>query len=314
VGQSAVEDPAGAVFLLLPVGARAAATGQAAVAQSGTSEAVFWNPAGLAEIEETEVALHHYEIFVGNGNALGVLVPTGRLGVVGFMLYQLDFGDIDITGPGGGEPLGRISPRNLVFIGSYANRLPADILVGANVKVVQIRSDCNGNCAGIPDEQGTTTAFDFGVQRSVGPFTFGASLQNVGPNLKVQDQADPLPTRLKFGVAYGMVLNRLPGSDRTIDVTFLADVDNDWRDFDGQRDASVGLDVGLGELLRVRAGYRFPCVGCSEADRREAAAGGVGLGVGFRASRVAVDFARTIFTDNELDIQEPTQLSFRLLF
>src|SRR5207248_8930547 len=47
--QPAESDAGGAVFLLVPVGARAAALGQAAVADGGSSESAFWNPAGRSE-------------------------------------------------------------------------------------------------------------------------------------------------------------------------------------------------------------------------------------------------------------------------
>ena len=47
-------DPGGATFLLVPVGGKAAALGQAATADGGSSEAVFWNPAGLAGLPRTQ--------------------------------------------------------------------------------------------------------------------------------------------------------------------------------------------------------------------------------------------------------------------
>src|SRR5882672_4349746 len=82
----------GAAFLLIPVGARATALGQAAVADGGTTESLFWNPAGLAEMKHSEIALHHYAMFAGNGDAFVVAIPTANLGTFGAAAYILDYG------------------------------------------------------------------------------------------------------------------------------------------------------------------------------------------------------------------------------
>src|SRR3989449_11152015 len=44
----------GALFLVFPVGARAVGMGQAAAALEGRGEAAFWNPAGLATLEQRD--------------------------------------------------------------------------------------------------------------------------------------------------------------------------------------------------------------------------------------------------------------------
>src|SRR5687767_15804365 len=71
----------GAPFLLLPVGARAVGMGQALVADQPGTEAIWWNPAGVARSERAEVAVHHYETIVGNGDAVSILIPSSVLGV-----------------------------------------------------------------------------------------------------------------------------------------------------------------------------------------------------------------------------------------
>src|SRR5258706_13277353 len=72
----------GAIFLLLPVGARAAAMGQATVAQRGSSEGVWWNPSALATSEKSEAAIHHSQSIVGTGDAVTIVVPSSLLGVL----------------------------------------------------------------------------------------------------------------------------------------------------------------------------------------------------------------------------------------
>src|SRR5436305_12346151 len=72
--QPAESDAGGAVFLLVPVGARAAALGQAAVADGGSSESAFWNPAGLAGLQHSELPIHRANTFPSNNTD-----PSGHL-------------------------------------------------------------------------------------------------------------------------------------------------------------------------------------------------------------------------------------------
>src|SRR2546428_13564152 len=58
---------AGALFLSLPVGARAVGMGQTAVALAGRGESAFWNPAGLAAMSESELGLERPSLAAGAG-------------------------------------------------------------------------------------------------------------------------------------------------------------------------------------------------------------------------------------------------------
>src|SRR6185503_11905630 len=78
--QRADVDASGAAFLLVPVGGRAAALGQAGVADGGTAEAAFWNPAGLSRIEQVEIAIHYANTFASNNSVLSAYVPSRALG------------------------------------------------------------------------------------------------------------------------------------------------------------------------------------------------------------------------------------------
>src|SRR5918993_2905866 len=88
----------GALFLLLPVGARAVGMGQAVVAdQAAGSEAIWWNPAGLARAEKREAAIHHSQSGIGTGDAVTVLVPSSLLGVLAASVDILNYGSQDVT-------------------------------------------------------------------------------------------------------------------------------------------------------------------------------------------------------------------------
>src|SRR5512142_606004 len=188
----ALTQPQGAEFLLLPVGARATALGQAATTEAGTTEAIFWNPAGLATMERGEFAVHHYQAFFGTGDALALAAHGSRLGTLAVAGYLVNYGDLDLTTPdGSGAPIGRISPRNVALSVSYATDLGAGVDLGLTYKLVQFRVDCSGVCTDVPGAVATTHAADVGFRVALPalPLVVGVSLRNVGFKLQVENSA-----------------------------------------------------------------------------------------------------------------------------
>ena len=209
---------AAALFLVLPVGAQAVGMGQTATAASGTSEAAFWNPAGLATISDDEFALHSATLVAGRSHVLGAYFPSRSLGVLGGAVYLVDYGNIPATvDDGTGTVVGQVAVRNLELLASYATNLAGSFVFGLNYKLVQFRVDCSGVCPGVTSGAGTTHAVDLGGQFRVGPggpLRVGVALRNVGFRLQVQNQAqaDELPARLAIGALYELRFHPADGA------------------------------------------------------------------------------------------------------
>lgn len=298
--------PEGAAFLLVPVGARATALGQAAVADGGDTESMFWNPAGLAEMKKSQLTLHHYAAFFGNGDAFVVAVPAS-VGTFGAAAYIVDYGDFPVTLPGGGGVVGNAITRNIALELSYATNIAGGFSTGITYKLIQFRVDCSGDCSLVPDAVGTTHALDFGVRFAVSggvPIVFGAAIRNFGFKLQVnnQAQADPLPTRLQVGVAW--LLLRRPPETQGFDVRLLADVQGTVGQGDPNPATLLGVDTGLSDALRVRAGYAFV-----DSQQR-----GPSLGVGVKVGRLGLDFAKTFYAADAIGEADPFHVSLRLDF
>ena len=218
----------GGAFLLLPVGAKATALGQAATADGGSSEAVFWNPAGLATLARGEFALHHYDAFFGSGDAVVIAVPSSRFGSFAFTAYLVNYGDLAVTRADlGPEPVGQISPRNLALMASYATDVTGGVAIGLTYKLVQFRVDCTGDCSRVPTATGTTNAVDVGLRYDASgwlPVVFGVTVRNLGFPLQVNNrsQEDPLPTRVVVGVSVAVL--RPSARTQGIDARLLADL------------------------------------------------------------------------------------------
>jgi len=293
----------GATFLLLPVGARAAALGQAAIADAGDGEAAFWNPAGLASIPRPEFGLHYASYFASNNTVLSAYIPASRLGVIGIAGYLVDFGSQDVTiGPGG--TIGRISVKNIELLASYATPVVGGLDLGLSYKLIQFRQDCSGDCGLIQSVTGTTHAADIGLQYGFGTsenLRLGVALRHLGFKLQLEnkDQADPLPVQLQFGVVYRVFLPQTTDAPERIDARFLVDVQNGINQ-GTDPDARIGVELGYGRIVRLRAGYAF-----LNSESR-----GPSVGVGLRVGKFALDFARVFYDSSNFD--EPVHLSLRL--
>jgi hypothetical protein len=313
---------AGALFLLFPVGAQAVAMGQTAAALEGRGEAMFWNPAGLATLAQSELTFNTGTLAAGATHALTACFPSHGLGVLGGSVYLVDYGDLERT-DSSGNTVARIAPRNLEFLASYATELAGSFAFGINYKLVEFLVDCAGDCTNFSGGHGVTHALDVGGQVAVGAaraLRVGIAVRNVGFKLQVnnRDQADPLPARLVVGAAYRVALpgvvgggggepeggegEGVPGAHR-LDLMVAADVDSPWGSYGDSR-MRVGFDFGYRHLLRLRGGYAFVRDGLA----------GPSVGMGVKSGSIGVDLARTFLTSSDLIAQNPTFFSFRVVF
>lgn len=298
----------GALFLLLPVGARSVGLGQAVVADRPGSESVWWNPAAIGAATRREAAIHHSQSVVGTGDAVTILVPSSLLGVLALSVNILDYGEQELnpnpTGPDIG--VGTIIPRSFIYAATYATSLGSYVTAGLTYKLIQFRIDCTGPCPDIAFSA-TTSAVDLGAQfmvkKSV-PLVIGVAARNlVAVKLQVNDspQSDELPRRLQVGAQYRIDLARL-APETALRIAF--DVADGIHV--GNPAPRFGADIAFRERFHVRGGYAV------EASKSEA--GGPSIGLGISTGNLVFDVAR-IMTGLSADAgKSPTFLSLRYLF
>jgi hypothetical protein len=294
----------GALFLLLPVGAQTVGMAQATVAERLGSEAVWSNPAGIARLEKKEAAIHHSETVAARGDVITILAPKKHLGAFAVSVNLLDFGNQQITDPGG-TPIGLVLPRNILFAGTFGAAIGKNASVGMSYKRLQYRVDCSGQCANVSTFSATSSAVDFGAQYDIpgkNPVRLGAAIRNIGTKLQVNDseQADPLPTRIEAGISYQLSSIAKYVSD--VDVRVAADVVATKTADDPS--ARLGVDVTYQKTVHLRGGYI-----ANDTDGANAAVG-FGLGTG----RLLFDIARTFGGLSEDAGKTPTYVSLRFVF
>ncbi len=294
----------GALFLLLPVGARAVGMGQAMVAEQPGSEAVWWNPSAIARQDKKEIGIHHSQTIAATGDAITVLFPTAKVGALALSVNVLNFGDQQITDPGG-VPIGVVLPRNILFAATYGAALGQRLNAGVTYKRLQYRVDCSGQCTNVSTFSATSSAVDFGAQYDVpaeSTLTLGAAVRNIGTRLQVNDreQADPLPTRIEFGAEYKLpfIAALVADTELRVAAAVISDTHID------HPAARIGADLAYEKNIHLRGGY----VGNDANGARTA------LGFGIVAGRLMFDIARTFGGLSADAGQTPTYLSLRYLF
>lgn len=295
----------GSLFLLLPTGAQAVGMGQAMVAAKPGSEGIWWNPASTAEQDKRELAIHHSQTVAGTGDALTFVLPTRSYGTTALSLNILDLGEQDVT-DGNGVVVGKILPRDVVFAGSYAANMTKRLTAGLNYKVVQIRTDCSGECSSVGAEVKSSRAVDLGAQYDVevgAPLTFGAAIRNLGGrvNSRETNHSNPLPTQVEVGAEYR--LKFIEHYVKDVELRAAGSFVNTRKL--GGNSVRFGTDVTYQGNLHLRAGY----VGHDRRGSTSAA-----LGFGLQSGAFAFDIART-FGGLPADAgQSPVYVSLRYLF
>jgi hypothetical protein len=180
----------GATELRLPVGPRGSALGSPVVADVSGVEALFWNPAGVANMEGTEVLFSHTSYIADMDiNWAAVAVNLKRFGVLGFQAKVLSIGDIIVTTEDAPEGTGEIIDPTFTVLGvTYARRFTDRVLFGGTLDYVNER---------IMESTARGLAVDLGVQYFTGwhGLKFGIAMKNFGPSLEFtgQDFENPLP-------------------------------------------------------------------------------------------------------------------------
>ncbi|UPT75943.1 MAG: PorV/PorQ family protein [Elusimicrobiota bacterium] len=184
-----------ATFLDVGPGARAIGLGGAYTALADDSDAVYWNPAGLARLEKRHVSLSHSALGVSNQHEfISYAHPTSRA-TIGAAFTYLNYGSIDGRDTIG-APTSNFTASDAAF--SLAAAVKSELAdFGAAVKVVNSH---------IGQTQATSVAVDAGLRREIsagsGKLVVGATLRNIGPGLRYENERNDLPLRANVGAAY----------------------------------------------------------------------------------------------------------------
>jgi hypothetical protein len=273
VGLSAVayadQGDTGAAFLKLDTGPRAIAMGGSFAGLADDVNAIQYDPAGLAYLQDKEVTLMHAvwfeDIFY---DYLAVAYPLGgNLGTIGVSGLYVDDGIFqETTLDSAGNPVvgGTFTGDSIEGALTYSRVIIPSVSIGVNLKYIS---------ESIAGSSSSSEAVDIGGtwHSPIPNLNAGFDIQNLGPSIGFS-QTYTLPVNFRLGVGYKP--------------TDYISVDCDYdQPIETVGFLSLGGEYGYRDFLYLRMGYSFQgAVDYNQTftDFGPAIASGLAMGIGFK--------------------------------
>lgn len=179
VGQSKVGTTA-APFLTIGVGSRAISMGGAFVSVCDDATALYWNPAGLARLERSEVLLVHTQYLADmKFNYLGAVFKLPNDNAIGVSATMLDVGEMEVTTEYEQDGTGIFfNSYDLAMAVTYSYMFYDQFTIGVNFKYIHQQ---------IWHETANGFAFDIGtlLLTPIENVRLGMNISNFGTDLQM---------------------------------------------------------------------------------------------------------------------------------
>ncbi len=266
-------------FLRLDMSPRAAALAGSFVANNDDPNVIFYNPAGISQLEGSPISFSFLKHIVDiNSASLTYSKELEGIGRFGAGVQYINYGDFTEADQFGNR-LGEFGASEMALMIGYSNKLDENFYYGANVKFIN---------SSIADASSTGLAVDLGLQYHFpeSGWYFGFSALNLGSQLSSYfDKDEDLPTDIQFGVR--KELARVP-----IKFYFafkkLNEKDDDFADRFSH--FTFGGEIRLSKAVNIRLGF-------DNEKRKDLKIGsssgiaGISLGLGFLISDYKFDYA-----------------------
>jgi hypothetical protein len=311
---------AGAQFLKIGPGARVDSLGGAFGAIANDVTTIYWNPAGLSQLEKTSFSdTHTVWLADVRYNYLAFATPIEKVGTLGASVTFLNVPDTEITTLAKPDGTGLwYSAWDTAVSLAYSRELyqkesGANLSFGINAKYIHQQ---------IHRESARGVAIDIGTLYHTGwrSLRIGMSFSNFGPEMSfsgpdletgVEEAGDertadyhpypdttnptrkaeldtieyPLPSNFRLGVAYDLVDN---------DSNLLTIALDGNHPNDNSERLNLGLEYWYRKMAAIRAGYKFR-LGPDRSDDEEGLTLGLGIHLKFRQTTLSLDYAYADF-------------------
>ena len=257
-----------ASFLEIGVGSRAIAMGGAFVATANDASAMYWNPAGLGNLNKIEAMFVHTNWLAGiSYDYAGIIFPVMGNSALGINIISLTTDDMEVRTIDFPDGTGELFDATSFALGiTYGIRLTDRFSIGMNIKYISER---------IWKEESLGFAVDLGTlyNTAVKGLRVGASLSNFGTEMQMSgndllvyhdiDESQegnndrvfsemktdswPLPLLFQFGLAYDALDNDF--HRLTVETDAVHPVNN-------KESMHVGFEYGIQSKYFIRSGYR----------------------------------------------------------
>ena len=256
-------------FLKLGIGARPCGMGEAFTAVADDGSALYWNPAGIGDINGLRFLVMHTEWFLGTRfEHFSGILPL-HFGSISLSVTYLTSGEIE-----GRNEYGELTTpyRNYDIAGEigYGKKIGKCFLFGLGVKIIQEK---------IENYTGSGFCLDAGclLKTALG-LNLGVSMQNLGTPIRFIERDTKLPMALRVGISYNgkVSIGRvLPAFDLVLDNSVKG---------------NFGLEFVMLDILALRGGYRLGL-------KQNCFTLGAGIDHNLGKIGLQVDYAYTGFSD-----------------
>lgn len=247
-------------FLKILPGARGSSLGYAYGSLVNNSEAVFYNPAGLSSINNTDFSLSYIDWFMDAAHyGFSGAYNLSGYGTFALQIIYVDYGTIEETkvdalgfiGNTYNPGLTGVTYRPSAFVAgiSYSRNLTDKLSMGITAKYIS---------ENLIYKKVGTFAFDGGLIFNTGfkGIKLEAAIRHFGPEIKYIEKSYPLPQTFSLGFSANLLSNeefliyKLQDQNFTISYAMVQP-----RDFDQQH--NVGVEYSFKDFFFLRGGYQF---------------------------------------------------------
>lgn len=282
-------------FMAIDVSARAQALGGAFSAAAGDVYATFYNPAGLAQVNTTQLGFTHTQQFLASVNYdyIGFATPFSGNKTIGLSLIRLGVDNIKNSQNAGifddngvltgidESQINNFNSADYVFFLSMGHQFRSKLSLGFNVKLVR-RSLADNSANGL--------GFDAGFLYSASnKLRISGMFRNITTTLIAWDtgRKELVSPTLRFGTAY---ILPLPGLNSYLvpNFDFIINTQNSPNLLDSNLDSgpisgAIGGELAIQDRLFLRGGY-------DELQR-------LSFGVGIQIPHIGIDYSFTGYDD-----------------
>ena len=259
----------GMQYLKIGVGAEMVGRGEAGISDVKGVSSIFWNPAGLADLDDKEFYFS-YNSWIADisMDAAAAGINFGNIGNFSLSLIWMNYGIFKATSVAntttGSTQLGYIdegtfSPSDLCFGLAYARKISEQFSVGGQVKYLYENYGHNVVVTTTGDFENVNNivnavAFDLGTIYYPGykSLAFAMTIQNFSTDIKYEEESFGTPLTFKLGIS----MNMLDIFEENSVSSLLLAVDAIHpRDYTER--LNFGIEYNYLGLIQLRSGYRM---------------------------------------------------------
>ncbi len=293
----------GAQFLKIGVGARAQAMAGAFTALANDASAIYWNPAGIARLQNSEVLFSFTNWFADiNHTFVGFVYNYPSLGSFGISLTAVTMNEMEVTTPEEPNGTGNFFDASDFAVGlTFARNMTDRFSFGFKVKYIR-ESIWDMSAGGVAFDLGTMYDIGFnGLKLAMNMANFGPELTFSGSGLLTQYNAFPDAGNV------GPVDANMKTTPYSLPMTFRLGLSYNWDPFgesvnvvecvefvktnDRAEAVIVAVETELMDMVYFRTGFNT----VQEEDSEEGFSAGLGVNFQYGNYKGKFDYAYTDF-------------------